>query len=223
MILFKRLIAAIFIAGMLSVSALAQGNVKVEPVPAPVATEVPKAMLDALEPQGARVASDKGSVCEIWLRKGMELGPPASGLGDIMYGQLGDGNWIGVLHFPAAAADFRGQAVKAGYYGLRYAKIPTDGAHMGAFPTRDTLALTPIADDSAIDQPLGPADLRKFSRLASGTPHPAFLVMSSAEGSTSFPSVGQDDHGNTALRLKVQGKNGELPIGITVLGKWAGE
>lgn len=222
MMVCKRFISALIVAVLLSASALAQSKAKVESVPAPTATEVPKALADALEPQGARVTNDKGTVCEIWLRKGLDLGPPAGGLGDVMYAQLGTGNWIGVLHFPAPAADFRGQALKAGYYGLRYAKIPTDGAHMGVFPTRDALALTPVADDTAIDQPLSPADLIKLSRQASGTPHPAFLVMSSAEGSTTFPSVGQDDQGNTALRLKVQGKSGELPIAITIIGKWAG-
>ena len=223
MILFRRFISALFVAAFLSASALAQSNAKVESVPAPAATDIPKALADALEPQGARVTNDKGTVCEIWLRQSLDLGPPAGGLGDVMYGQLGTGNWIGVLHFPAPAADFRGQALKAGYYGLRYAKIPTDGAHMGVFPTRDALALTPVADDTAIDQPLSPADLIKLSRQASGTPHPAFLVMSSAEGSATFPSVGQDNQGNTVLRLKVQGKSGELPTGITIIGKWAGE
>jgi len=218
-----RTISILFVISLLSLSALAQGDAKVESIPAVAAADVSKTMADALEPQGVRVTNDKGTVCEIWLRKDLELGPPAGGLGDVMYGELGVGNWVGLLHFPDAAADFRGQPLKAGYYGLRYVKIPTDGAHMGVFPTRDALALTPVAADGAIDQTLSSADIIKLSRQASGTPHPAFLVMSSSEGSSTFPSVGKDDEGNTSLRLKVQGKNGELPIGITVIGKWAGE
>ena len=122
----SRTISILFVVSILSLSALAQGSVKVESIPAVSAADVPKAIADALEPQGVRVTNDKGTVCEIWLRKGLELGPPAGGLGDVMYGQLGAGNWVGLVHFPAAAADFRGQPLKAGYYGLRYAKIPTD-------------------------------------------------------------------------------------------------
>ena len=218
-----KFVSAIFVLSLIATSALAQGSFKVDSVPAPVATEVPKALLDSLEPQGARVSGDQGTVCEVWLRKGLTLGPPAGGLGDILYGQLGAGNLIGALHFPAQGADFRGQPLKPGYYAMRYAQIPTDGAHMGVFATRDAVLLTPIAADTAIDQALSFADMGKLSKLVSGSPHPAFLVMASAEGTTSFPSVGKDDHGNTALRMKVQGKNGELAIGITVVGQWVSE
>ena len=218
-----KLISGLFVVGFLTAPAFAQGNLKVESVAAPAASEVTKALLDTLEPQGARVANDNGTICEIWLRKGLALGPPAGGLGDIMYGQLGAGNLIGLLHFPAPGADFRGQPIKPGYYAMRYANIPTDGAHMGVFSTRDSVLLTPVAADTAFDQSLSFADMVKLSKLVSGSPHPSFLVMASAEGTSTFPSVGKDDHGNTALRLKVQGKNGELPIGITIVGQWTSE
>jgi hypothetical protein len=218
-----KFVSAIFVLSWIATSALAQGSYKVDSVPAPVATEVPKPLLDTLEPQGARVSGDQGTICEVWLRKALTLGPPTGGLGDILYGQLGAGNLIGVLHFPAQGADFRGQPFKPGYYAMRYAQIPTDGAHMGVFATRDAVLLTPVAADTALDQALSFADMVKLSKLVSGSPHPAFLVMASAEGATTFPAVGKDDHGNTALRLKVQGKNGELAIGITVVGQWVSE
>ena len=218
-----KLISGLFVVGFLTAPAFAQGNLKVESVAAPAASEVTKALLDSLEPQGARVSSDQGAVCEVWLRKGLTLGPPAGGLGDILFGQLGAGNLIGVIHLPAQGADFRGQPFKPGYYAMRYAQIPTDGAHMGVFATRDSVLLTPVAADTAIDQALSFADMVKLSKLVSGSPHPSFLVMASAEGTSTFPSVGKDDHGNTALRLKVQGKNGELPIGITIVGQWTSE
>ncbi len=214
---------AVSLSVLLTATAYAQGSVKVEPAPAPTASDVPKALLETLDAQGARVSKDSSTVCEIWLRKGVTLGPPAGGLGDILYGQLGAGNLIGLLHFPAQGADFRGQPVKPGYYALRYANIPTDGAHMGVFPTRDAVLLTPAAADTALDQTLAFADMVKLSKEASGTPHPAFLIMASAESASTFPSVGKDDHGNNAVYLKVQGKNGELPIGITVVGQWTPE
>ncbi len=218
-----KLSSAILLIAVLAGSALAQGGAKVDSVPAPTGSDLPKALLDVLEPQGARVTSDQGTVCEIWFRKGLTLGPPAGGLGDIMYGQLGVGNLVGVLHFPAQGADFRGQPVKPGYYALRYAHIPTDGAHMGVFQTRDALALTPAATDTAVEQTLSAPDIVKLSRQASGTPHPAFLVMSPAADSASVPSIVKDDHGRSNLQLKVLGKNGDLPIGITVMGMWTGE
>ena len=214
------LVPAIFLFFVASI--FAQGSYKVESAPAPTGSDVPKALLDSLDARGARVVSDAGPVCEIWLRKGMALGQAAGGLGDVMYGQLGVGNLIGVLHFPAQGADFRGQPMKPGFYALRYAQIPQDGAHMGNYPTRDTVLMTPAAADTQIDQTLSFQDMVKLSKQASGAPHPAFLVMSAVSDGAAFPSVAKDDQGHQNVQLKVQGKNGELPIGITVVGKWEG-
>jgi hypothetical protein len=218
-----KLYSTLVIVSVFAAPAWAQGEVKVESVPAPATADVPKPLLEVLESQGARVAGEQGTICEIWLRKGMTLGPPAGGLGDILYGQLGAGNLVGVWHFPAQGADFRGNPVKAGYYALRYALIPQDGAHMGVYATRDALAMTPVADDTQIEQALSFEDVVKLSKQASGTPHPAFLVMGAVADGATFPSIGTDDLGHSNLQLKLQGKNGELPIGITVVGKWAGE
>lgn len=217
-----RVFPALATAMLLAASVFAQGDYKVETIPAPAAADVPKALLDVLDAQGARVTGDQGVVCEVWLRKGMELGQPAGGLGDTLYGQLGTGNVVGVLHFPSQSADFRAQIIKPGYYVLRHALIPQDGAHMGAYATRDALLLTPAAADTQIDQTLAFEDMVKLSRQASGTPHPGFLVMSAVSDGASFPSVVKDDTGHWNLQMKVQGKNGELPIGITVVGKWEG-
>jgi hypothetical protein len=218
-----RVFPALATAMLLAASAFAQGSYKVETIPASTAADVPKALLDVLEAQGARVTGDQGVVCEVWLRKGMELGPPAGGLGDILYGQLGTGNVVGLLHFPEQAADFRGETIKAGYYVLRYALIPQDGAHMGVYPTRDALHITPVATDTQIDKALDFNEMVKLSRQASGTPHPGFLVMAPVSDGATFPSVVKDDMGHWNLQMKVQGKNGELPIGICVVGKWEGE
>ncbi|MBZ5516545.1 MAG: hypothetical protein LAN62_17190 [Acidobacteriia bacterium] len=217
-----RVCPALATAIFLATSAFAQGNYKVEAVPAPTAADVPKALLDVLDAQGARVSGDQGVLCEVWLRKGMELGPPAGGLGDILYGQLGTGDVVGLLHLPNPSADFRGQTIKPGYYVLRHALIPQDGAHMGVYATRDALLLSPAASDTQIATALSFDDMVKLSRQASGTPHPGFLVMSAVSDGATFPSIVKDDAGHWDLQMKVQGKNGELPIGITVVGKWEG-
>lgn len=205
-----------------SLAAWGQGNYKVESVAAPTASDVPKALLDVLDAPGARVVGDQGALCEVWLRKGMALGQAAGGLGDILYGQLGVGAVVGVMHFASAGADFRGQPIKPGYYVLRHALIPQDGAHMGAYATRDALLLCPVADDTEIGKDLSYAEMVKLSRLVSGTPHPAFLVMSAVSDGATMPSFVKDDLGHWNLQLKVAGQSGELPIGVTLVGKWDG-
>jgi len=207
---------------LLAANAFGQEGYKVEAAGAPASEDVPKALLDALEPQGARLAGDQGTVCEIWLRKAMPLKQAAGGGGDVLYGALGEGAVLGVLHFPNAAADFRGQPVKPGFYVLRYALIPQDGNHMGVYPYRDALLLSPVAADTEIDKELKFDDLVKLSRLASGTPHPAFLVMSPLSEGQAFPAVVKDDQGHWNLQLKVRGQSGEISVAITLVGKWEG-
>jgi hypothetical protein len=129
--------------------------------------------------------------------------------------------FLGVLHFPNAGADFRGQAIKPGFYTLRYGLIPQDGNHMGVNPTRDVLILCPVAVDNDLATTLKFDDLVKLGRQASGTPHPGFLLGAPVNGD-SFPAVVKDDQGHWNLQVKLHGSGGDLPIAFTVVGKWQG-
>jgi hypothetical protein len=203
-------------------TAFGQDSYKVETIGAPTSSHVPKAVLDMLEPQGARLANNQGAaLCEVWLRKAVPVNPGASPSSDIMYAVISEGTFLGVLRFPNPATDFRSQAIKAGFYTLRYALIPQDGNHMGVYPSRDTILLSPVAADKELDKTLRGDDLIKLSRQASGTPHPAFLVMAPVNGD-SFPSVFKDEQGHWNLQLKVHVPGGDLPIAVTVVGKWQG-
>jgi hypothetical protein len=205
---------------LFAVSVFAQGDYKVESADAPAASDVPQALLDTLSAPGARVVGSQGPVCEVWLRKSIPTGQSSGGLG-VLYGQLKAGTLLGVLHFPAQGADFRGQPIKAGYYTLRYALIPQDGAHMGVYQTRDAVVLSPVSDDTDATKDLSFDEMVKLSRMASGTPHPALLVMGEVQGEK-FPSAVQDYSGFTNLQMNAHGSSGDLPIAITVVGKWEG-
>jgi hypothetical protein len=204
-----------------SLSALGQGTYRVEATGAPVSADVPQALLDALERQGTRVAGDEGVLCEVWLRKAVPL-KTAGEPGEILYAALNNGTVLGVVRFPNPAADFRGQAIKPGYYVMRYALIPQDGAHMGVYATRDTVLLSPVAADTEVEKDLPFAEMVKLSTQASGTPHPAFFVMSPVNEGSSFPAIVKDDQEHWNLQLKLKGVSGELPIAITLVGKWEG-
>ncbi|MGH9378777.1 MAG: hypothetical protein ACRD1I_08260, partial [Terriglobia bacterium] len=139
------LIASLFLCVAL---ACAQGSYKVTAGGAPDAA-IPAPLRAVLEPQGVQFSGAQGAaVCEIWWRKDIPEGTNAGASADILYGGLSMGEFVGVLHFPAAGKDFRGQAIKAGYYTLRYALIPQDGNHMGVSSYRDFLLLIPVADDA---------------------------------------------------------------------------
>jgi hypothetical protein len=211
---------ALFLATpfLAAVWAWGQGAYKIEPV-ATVPSDIPKPLQDVVQPQGTRVVGDKGAVCEVWLGKAVVQG--TGGSSDAVYPSLGVGTLVGVLHFPAAGSDFRGQTIKPGYYTLRYALIPQDGNHMGVNPYRDFLLLSPVAADAQIDKPLPPADLYNLSRQASGTNHPAVMSLVPTAPGASFPSLGQDDQGHSVLQIKLGTAGGDVPIALVVVGQAA--
>lgn len=211
---------ALFVAASLltAVWSWGQGAYKIEPVTT-VPSDIPKPLQDVLQAPGTRVLGDKGAVCEVWV--GKAVAQSSGGNPDAVYPSLGVGTLVGVVHFPAAGSDFRGQAIKPGYYTLRYALLPQDGNHMGVNPYRDFLLLSPVAADTQIDKPLQPADLYKLSRQASGTNHPALMsLVPTAQGAT-FPSLGQDDQGHSVLQIKLATAGGDLPIALIVVGQAA--
>ena len=211
------------VASQLLLAGLAFGQTyKAEAGGAPPAADLPKPLQDALQPQASRVINDQGGVLlEVWLAKTIATNAGASPSSDFLYPGLSEGEFVGVLHFPSAAADFRGQAIKPGFYTLRYGLIPQDGNHMGVNPTRDAVVLCPVAADSDPAKALKFDDLVKLSRQASGTPHPAFLVGAPVNGST-FPAVAKDDQDHWNLQVKLHGSSSDLPFAFTVVGKWQG-
>jgi hypothetical protein len=201
--------------------AFGQGNYKAEATGAAPA-DIPASIVSALDTQGVRVTSDQGAtLCEVWLHKTLPAAASPTTSSDVLFGTLAEGAFVGVVHFPSATTDFRSQAIKPGYYTLRYALIPQDGNHMGVNPYRDAFVLGPVAADSDPNKTMTFDDVVKLGRQASGTPHPGFLVGAQVNGST-FPSVAKDDSGNVDLALKAHGSSGDMPIAFTLVGHWQG-
>jgi len=211
------------LAAQLALAGMAFGQTyKVENAGAPPAAGLSQPLQDALESQGTRVVNDQGStLLEVWARKTMPTSSSASGSSDILYGSLSAGEFVGVLHFPSQGSDFRSQAIKPGFYTLRYALIPQDGNHMGVNATRDAFVLCPVAADVDLGTVLKFDDLVKLGRQSSGTPHPGFLVGAPVNGDN-FPAVVKDDQGHWNLQVKFHGSSGDLPFAFTVVGKWEG-
>lgn len=218
-----RTYALILLAQLLwVVPVLGQGSYKSESTGALTAADVPKPLQDMLDSQGTRVVNEQGAtLCEVWLRKTVPTSSAPSTSSDLLYGALSAGTLVGVIHYPNPASDFRGQPTKPGYYTLRYGLIPQDGNHMGVNPTRDVVVLCPAGDDKNLETTLKFDDLVKLGRLTSGTAHPSILVMAPVTGDA-FPSVVKDDQGHWNLQLKLHGQNGDIPVAVTVVGKWEG-
>ena len=178
----------------------------------------------ALQSEGYRISDDAGKVwCDVWTRKEItNLNKPAST--SAKYQGLHTGILVGVIKFPADATDYRGQPIKAGTYTLRYAVIPQDGNHMGVSPILDFLLLIPAGDDNKDpDGEMSFNDVVALSRKATGTNHPANLLLSLPPDSLKDPVVEKDDLNHWVLKVKIPQKpSGDLLLGIVVVGQYEG-
>ena len=215
--MLRRTLGAGCLILLVSLAALAVDGGKVESIGALADQSAPEAVRKALAPNGYRITLADGSVaCEVWFRATVPSGKTdASGA---VYTMLPEGALIGVITFPKAISDFRGQSIKAGTYSFRYEVHPTDGNHMGISPIRDFLLLVPVAADANPETNLKFEDLVKLSAKASGTNHPAALSLASPDASAAAPSVTTDEHNHTIFAAKIKTAKGEMPIAFIVKG-----
>ena len=117
---------------ILTAPLLAQ-SAKVELIgPSPAA--VPSDLKAALEGKGYRVTLDDGWTADLWLAKDLKLANhDAPGA---LYPELNDSEFVGVISLTKSMSDFRGQAVPAGTYTLRYQLLPQDANHLGVSPNQ---------------------------------------------------------------------------------------
>lgn len=229
---------SLFLLAGISVAAAAQVRLETAGPPKDASAEIAQ----ALPAQGERVVLANGNpLCEIWLA-GSLPGAPGKDK-DTEHtnysGALAPGEFLGVISFPNGAKDFRGQAIKAGAYTLRYMIMPNDGAHMGAAPERDFLLLAPPASDAS-RATMTTAKLLQASTTVSGTSHPAVFMLiavreagkavektpSTSSGQAVPPPAGGDKGGGTASVYEspegyvvFAGKAGSVPVALVVKGQ----
>jgi len=194
-------------------------NGKVEAVGPLTDNAVPEGARQVLDAKGYRLTLDGAApACELWVRKSV----PAQTKKDVegvIYPQLAESVLVGVVHFPQAAADFRGQKIPAGFYTLRYALMPNDGNHLGAAPNRDFLLLVPAASDADPNATFKFQELMALSESATGTKHPGPLSLVQADSGVTAPSVSKDDQDQWIFSASMKLASGEeLPFALVVKG-----
>jgi hypothetical protein len=126
---------------------------------------------------------------------------------------------VGVVHFPQAAADFRGHRIPAGFYTLRYELMPNDGNHLGAAPNQDFLLLIPAASDADPNATFKFQELIALSESATGTKHPSPLSLVQADSGVTAPAVSKDDQDHWTFSASMKLTSGEeLPFALVVKG-----
>ncbi|MFZ0859147.1 MAG: hypothetical protein ABR881_31365 [Candidatus Sulfotelmatobacter sp.] len=192
---------------------------KVESVGPLTDDAVPQAVRQALDTKGYRLTLDASTpVCDLWIRKSI----PAQTKKDVegvAYPQLAESTLVAVIHFPQAAADFRGHPIPAGFYTLRYEIMPNDGNHLGAAPNRDFLLVIPAASDTDPSATFKPQELVTMSAQTAGTKHPSPLSLVQTDSGPSTPTVSKDDQDHWIFSATTKLNSGEdLPLALVVEG-----
>ncbi len=194
---------------------------KVETIGPCTSTDVSDAMKSSLQPQGFRVSTDAGVLCEIWLAKTLQQN---SGSNNADYSTLVPGSFGGVIVFPEKGSDYKGHEIPAGTYTMRYQTMPADGNHMGVSPTPDYFLLSPAAGDQDAAAVIDYNPLLAMSRKASKTNHPTplYLTPPTAGGSLAFKDTG-DGHWALEAKTKAKAKGGaaeiDFPLALILVGK----
>lgn len=202
-----------FLLFLLSSYVCAGQTGRVDPMGPPTDADIPQPVRSILETTGHRIVLDDGSTaCDIWLRKTVPAHAKSSDVANVVYPELGESTLIGLIAFPQAATDYRGQAIKAGAYTLRYELIPEDGNHLGVAANRDFVLLVPAASDPEPDATFKFEELVNLSRKATGTRHPAPLSLVEAGGTTGL-SKDEEDHWIFSTILKLDsGKDSRFAL-----------
>lgn len=193
----------------------AQGAPRLETTGPLTDTSAPESVRSALEPAGQRVLLSEGPWCQVWLRRNIPQDKnPTSGA---LQPSLGVSTAVGVIRFFGAATDFRGQAIRAGIYTLRYAPIPIDGNHMGASEYPDFLLVIPVADDPDLGARFKFGELVRLSAKSTGTRHPGVLSVTPASG-PNLPAVSTNEAGHVVVQMKAGVGAAGSPIAFVVKG-----
>jgi hypothetical protein len=177
-------------------------------------SSVPDAVKKALATQGYKVTLDNGDTLTVW--PAAQVKQASKGRDDVIY-QLTPSQFVGVIHFDKNTKDYRGNAIQAGTYNLRYEIQPSDGDHLGTAPTVDFLLLVPTAADSDPNATFNFDQMVGLSRQATGKKHPAPMNLVPPDAKQ-YPSVFNDNEEHTILAFKVKSQSGEVSFALVVNG-----
>src|SRR5271157_315560 len=173
-----------FISGLLSAVVLAcialsacAAAAQVQRIGGLSAAGASDALKHSVEAKGYRVTLDDGWPADFWFV--LQLKTALKDVPGALYPELANGEFVGVVNLPKGMNDFRGQAIPAGVYTLRYQLLPQDGNHLGVAPNPDFLLAIPVASDPNPESYLY-RKLVALSAKTTGTSHPAVIALDSA-------------------------------------------
>lgn len=219
---FRRALLLAVLSLALTPALSAAAEYKIEPLKEAPPDSLAKPVKAALNETGYRISTDDGKpFLDLWLRKEVpakgEIGKPQ---GAILFPFLTEGELLGAIRYQAEGYDYRDQSIEPGIYTVRYGLQPVNGDHLGVSPYRDYGLLLPAKDDSSVED-LAQKPLESKSAEASGTNHPAVLLMDQAPAGKKAPETihdDQDDRWSALIVLPLKGSADGFPIQLIIEG-----
>ena len=145
-----------------------------------------------------------------WMRREIPAtSAPDGPAGAVQFPYLAEGQLLGIVEYLEEGYDYRDQSILPGLYTVRYLLQPVNGDHLGVSPYRDYGLLVP-ADLDPKPEPLERKPLERESTEASGTNHPAVLLMTTAPSESKSPSIAHNEEkGLTGLVVPLALKVGD--------------
>jgi len=162
------------------------------------APEASSDLKKAIEHKGYRVVLADGWSAEFWFASALATATKESA--GALYPELTNGEFVAVVNFARGSTDYRGQAIPAGTYTLRYQYLPQDANHLGVSPNPDFLLAIPLAADPDPAAEFPYKKLVSLSAKTTGTAHPAVIALAVAGAPA---SVAKDDQGMIILTVEV--------------------
>jgi len=147
-----------------------------------------------IDPNGYRIVGPKGTVCEVWLLKDLDIKANFKPTLAVKY-PFTPGQLIGAIRVPEKTIhkDFRGQEIKPGVYTLRYGQQPEDGNHIGTSELADFLLAIPAKYDTDTKPITGFDPLSEKSAKSAGSTHPAIFSLLPAEKAPKTATLKHDE------------------------------
>ena len=202
----------------------AEGASAIKVVAAPPPQELKESIRTLLSDQAVAWQDEKGAtVGQIWLRKEVpaKATPEQIKMG-LSYRELEESAILGALKLEQQYTDYRRQKIKPGVYTLRLGFQPMDGDHMGTAPYPDFVLMIPAGRDENPDLVKDAKALYKLSTGATGTSHPAVLLLFPNPMPEDKPKLEDKGNGHWVISSKetavVGGQKAPLGISLTLVG-----
>ena|ERR1019366_504065 len=207
-----RIFRHLLLAAVLTAAAGSAVAAQVERIGALNAAGASAELKHAVEDKGYRVTLDDGWTADFWFAR--QLKTAAKDVPGALYPELANAGFVGVVNLPKGMTDYRGQAIPAGAYTLRYQLLPQDGNHLGVAPNLDFLLAIPIASDPNPEQSYLYKKLVSLSSQSTGANHPAVIALDTA----GEPSTLAKDAQTVVFSVAIPSPSGSEKLGILVKG-----